>query len=606
MTQLKDSEIKNIETGKQKKEDLPGKGSGSIVFRRKVKVITAYYRYWRGKQSIFIKLDNYRLTPKTPGKSLSELRDQALAMVALRKRIAPVDLKEYLQEQEAKQKEQREENKRKEEADKRIGTFEDLLMAYAYSLEERKASCAYAVSTMFETNLLDPYPELAAKPASQVTSEDLMPVLTTLIKRNSPGQYNSFRGYLSAAFNFGVKADFNPRENARISKRYHIRYNPVTPFPKEATKPRKRVLNHQELRQLWRDIDDGVFDPIPQYGLFVQFCIACFGNRPAQLARCKWSDVDLEQKTITFIDVKGRGKPRITRIPLTERAMAILKKIRSLPENYRFNGHPMTPQEEQTVFRNESFDPLGYHSVNQKITRYHLFCEFMDKREAQEAAYKPQERWTMKDFRRTAVGIMTDARILRESRYLLQSRTDGSIESRHYDVSDRMGEKWEAALKYDAMLGKILSGETRSRNCTPADVVKDAVIDDYQSFKQCIINNKEVMTQAYYRRSGYRETTIRRWFEQLVLDGVIRKSFERYVFVDPSTVKSGDNGIDATRDEGYQLFKQNVLDSGKLKQQKQYIEEGYSEKKIRRWFRRLAQENLIEKIHRRYYLKQPA
>ena len=211
----------------------------------------------------------------------------------------------------------------------------------------------------------------------------------------------------------------------------------------------------------------------------------------------------------------------------------------------------------------------------------------------------------MKDFRRTAVGIMTDARIIRESRYLLQSRTDGSVESRHYDVSDRMDEKREAAAKYDAMLETILNGETRARDCTPDQVINDSVTEDYLTFKQRILDNGEVMTQAYYIRARYKETTIKRWFEQLVLDGTIRKSFERFVFIDPSEAADFEADADFVSDEGYKLFKQKILDSGELKQQKQYVKEGYSDTKIRRWFRRLTAENVIEKSHRFYYLKQP-
>lgn len=56
----------------------------------------------------------------------------------------------------------------------------------------------------------------------------------------------------------------------------------------------------------------------------------------------------------------------------------------------------------------------------------------------------------------TSVRLFTDCRVLKEHRYLLQSRQDGSAESRHYDHDDRLPEKRDVAEIYDDYLGKII------------------------------------------------------------------------------------------------------------------------------------------------------
>ena len=75
-------------------------------------------------------------------------------------------------------------------------------------------------------------------------------------------------------------------------------------------------------------------------------------------------------------------------------------------------------------------------------------------------------RWTAKDIRRTATRLFTDCRIPQERRFLLQSRSDGSIESKHYDHDDRLPEKSDTAEIYDKYLGQILT------NTVPKNVVR--------------------------------------------------------------------------------------------------------------------------------------
>lgn len=333
MAALKDLEIKSLTDGEQKKEPLgSGRGSGSLVVRRVKDVIPAYYCYWKGKQAVFIKLDNYKCSARSPGKSLAELRTDALEMATLRKRIAPIDLKNYLQNKkdEATREEEREHVRKQEEA--LLGTFSDLLRMYVKDLKKRKRITSDGIAATIENHIIAPHPLLACKKACEIQRSDISTILRPVHRRGVKFMYNRVKGCLSAAFNFGLQFDDDPRKEESENKRFSLEFNPAARFADEKTQPRKRELSHHELRTFWEDIEKGALGLNSQYGLFAQFCIACFGNRPKQLSRVKWSDIDLVKRTLTFTDFKGEGQPRITTIPLTDRAIHILSQLTEQPQ----------------------------------------------------------------------------------------------------------------------------------------------------------------------------------------------------------------------------------------------------------------------------------
>lgn len=611
MSQLKDTEIRNIEDGKQKKESL-GKGNGALVFRRKGNVITGYYCYWKGKKSIFIKLDNYKLTPKTPGKSSAGLRDQALGIVKLKKKIAPLDLKEYLMIQDARRERKQKEERRRIEAEQKMGTLEDLILLYTKSLTDEGKVSAQNIKTTLINKVVKPFPELATEKACRVTSDDLRAVFHPIISSGKSAMYNQVRANLSACFSFGEQFDYNPKQGSTSDKRFSIEYNPVRRFAKEPTKARKRELNSSELRQLWLDIDNDHFGLNSKYGLFMQFCFACFGNRPEQLARCKWSDVCLDTRTLTFINKKLKGEIQETVIPLTDRAIHILSQLIEHPQRYGYSHSQYMVVPENYIF--SATVGRGYLNVDELGNRVREY-----NREKGISDNTPGA-WWVKDFRRTCVSIMTRARIIKEHRYLLQSRSDGSVETKHYDVSDRMDEKEEAAERFDRVLNRILYGVDDNPYPYNLKLLKKAeatiprfisnpeptITDNYREFRQHILNTRELRCKEHYIKDGYSNRKTRRWFRQLQDDNVIAKEGRRYVlrpldqFVDNySEPKPKDLKAE------YESFKTHVINAGSLKSQVSYIMDGYSDRKVKKWFKQLRAEGIIKKVGQRYHLNQP-
>ena len=587
---LRDQEIRNIEEGRQKKESLSGKGNGALVYRKKGGAITGYYRYWRGKQSIFIKLDNYKLTPKTPGKTSAELRDQALEMVVLKKQVAPVDLKEYLQEQAKERLQKAEEVRKKEEQKSKQGTLEDLFDFYLNYLKDRKSGHYGDAKSAIKINVREPFPELLKKKVCDISEDDLFPLFARAINRGYPAAYNTFRSVMSAAFNRGIKADRDPRLTNVKEKRFGLKANPANLFPMEPKNTLKRRLSHAELRILWGDIEKGVFTGNYPYGMFIQMCIACFGIRPAQLARVQWKDIDAENKTLTFVDMKKNGKTVEVIIPLIPRAYEIINKLKSFRDSVILSDS----KQELPIFLTTRFTPVDINKLSDHIREYKSIRTYDE---------EGKEKWKSRAFRKTANSILTDAGVVREHRYLLQSRSfRNDVEEDHYS-DQRLKEKREASEKYSGLLEKILTDDGCIKD---REGLIESKLFSYDSFKLQVIESNEIDIQKNYIRYGIPKRQVYRWFKKLEDEGIITKVKQRYVMSSSSYVATQKAGsLPRQQLLTYEDFRNQVLGSVGLRAKHAYTTIGYSQRKINSWFDKLQAEGIIEKVDQRYQLKQP-
>ena len=80
---LTDVALKALKPGQTATDSLPGRGSGSILFTcRDSGAVEAYYRRRDGGGQK-IKLGVFKKTPKSPGLSLTELREQAVRLAKI-------------------------------------------------------------------------------------------------------------------------------------------------------------------------------------------------------------------------------------------------------------------------------------------------------------------------------------------------------------------------------------------------------------------------------------------------------------------------------------------------------------------------------------------
>ena len=458
---ITDPDLRNLTPGKSKVESL-GKSLGAMVFRHKGKVTSGYYRYWKGKQSIFIKLGTYK-PPRTKvaGFTLKEIREKANELATLRQQISPQDLKEYLSQQEEDRQQQVEEKKQQEAIEASKGTFEDLLNAYVANLYRLGRSSARQTETSLKRTVKKPYPDMLKVKANKIVVDDIIKIIRRMISSGVTTQSNRVRSYLHAAFEYGLRADNDPMQQEEHGKRFYLHFNPVHAVPRQAQfeRIRDRVLSNDEIRFYWLHFEKGRPTHSKLYGLLIRFMISAFGNRPEQLNHCLWSDFDFNNRTLVFFDSKGKSARKKKRIiPLTSRAIDILEQAR------QYSGNNPGP------FYIGKKSPIDIGNFCTYVQYYNDWLE----QQARDKGEPVPERWTAKDIRGTATRLFTDCRVPKEQRYLLQSREDNSIESKHYDHDDRLPEKRDVARIYDNYLGQILS-----------DTVPDKLVDleQYRQFK---------------------------------------------------------------------------------------------------------------------------
>lgn len=445
MKQLKDPDVKNMKPGGKSKVESLGKSRGALVFRKVSDTTTGYYRYWKGKQSILLKLGVYKATNKSAGFTLAEMREKALDMAATRQQVTPQDLKEYLERQEQERQQQEKDRRLAIERAEAMGSFEDLLQSYVKSLYRRERKTAREIETSIATHILKPFPELARRKANEIVVDDIVVIIRKMLAKGITTRCNRVRTFMHAAFEFGMKADNDPLHYVEQGKRFHIQFNPVKAVPKQPQFERviDRTLTNEELKEFWETIDTWPTGKSPLYSLLLKVLVACYGNRPEQLTACSWNDIDLRARTLRFIDRKGKNAiPKKRVIPLSGLAVGLFDEISNI------SGKNPGP------FYIGNISPIDVSSLGHFVSEYN---NWLEQKAKDEARHKP-ERFTPRDLRRTATRLLIDCRIPKEQRFLLQSRTDGSVESKHYDHDDRIPEKREAATIYTQHLEQVITG----------------------------------------------------------------------------------------------------------------------------------------------------
>ncbi len=456
MAKLTPAQLNNIKY--KLSENVGGRGDGALLFeKRSSGIIEAYYRYKHAGKDSKIKIGQYKKTRDGHGYKLAECRDKAQDMARLR-RECEGDLKAYLESRNREQERQQAEERQRQEIEALQGTLKDLCNSYVASLYRKERKTADQVERSLERYVLKPFPKLANEKARNITVDDIVGIIRRLIEKGITTTCNRVRSYLHAAFEFGIKADNDPREQVIHGKRFCIEYNPVSAVPRQADfeRVRERYLSHEEVKRLWDDFTTLLPGKNPVFILLVRFMLAVGGNRPEQLIRCRWSDFDFQQRTFTFIEWKGKNPTAKKRVmPLTPRAIEILEELRNVSGCFKW------------PFSINGKAPVRVSSLANRIQDY---CRALEA-EATANGQAAPEYFVPKDIRTTATNLLIECRVPKEQRYLIQSREDGSIESKHYDHSDRLPEKREAIKQYDAFLGRILDG-------------KESKLVDFEEYRQ--------------------------------------------------------------------------------------------------------------------------
>ena len=327
------------------------------------------------------------------------------------------------------------------ESTRRSGaTLGALMTAYAQSLEDAGKVSAAATRASITRHIEDPWPDLWARPASELELDDLLPILSRLVRAKKLREGGKIRSYLRAAYAAAIaaKQDAAAPDALRV---LNVSRNPARDLATlDSGQPRDRVLSVAELRAYWRRIEN-----LPgRQGALLRFHLLTGGQRIAQLMRLKWSDHDHDTDTgtgsVRLLDIKGRRRvPRVHLVPLLPVMAADLAVLRGDDDS---DGGGARPH-------------LFSLTAGKAPATYDEFRGIMDPVVASMvAAGELTAPFTPGDLRRTVETRLAALGLSEEVRGHLQSHGLSGVQKRHYNFFEYDAEK-RAAVE---ALYELLSG----------------------------------------------------------------------------------------------------------------------------------------------------
>lgn len=411
--------------------------------------VAYYFRY---------SLDGKQLQLRIDKDSLTEARSKATEYAALY-RSGHRDLHTYLAQVQAEDDARREAAQRAREAQARQGTLAQLLEAYVADLERRGKSSARDVRGAFRIDVLSAFPELAARPAKEITPYDVSEILRHCLTRpvaskgrgarltqasatnGKKRQAAKLRSYLRAAFGFGLANDLNP-QRAGDAAQYGLTVSPACDVPtiEGADQAETWALTKDELKAVLLAVAD-----LPERRRAIAMAMLYLaGQRVEMLCRVTWADLydDGEHGPVMrLLDKKG-GKgtpPREHLLPMTERLAGIMVPLLALqgsdaPGPFALRGKmAITPGTAQKIFQ-EMGDRL--------------------------AAEGKTRRFTWRNMRATVETHMASLGVNKERRAWLLSHGRSGVQSKHYDRYSYLPEKRQDLDKWARYLDQLAGIET--------------------------------------------------------------------------------------------------------------------------------------------------
>jgi integrase len=258
------------------------------------------------------------------------------------------------------------------------------------------------------------------RPAGDVDASDVAAFLAGVYGRGAAVYADRFRSYMSAAFNYGMKAAHDYRSDRRQD--WGIKTNPVTAVPKDtgAAKARDRALSAGEIAQLWHATSGAGF--ALETAAAIRLLICC-GQRVRETLRMDASEIDLASATWTMPAEKTKGGRLPHVVPLPDLALPTLRLLLQV----RPTGLLM---------------PISDMGICKALARWRptVGAEYFQPR----------------DLRRTWKSRTHDACVDRYTRDLIQQHAMGDTGTRHYDRADYMAQKRDAMAKWNAWLENCL------------------------------------------------------------------------------------------------------------------------------------------------------
>jgi hypothetical protein len=309
------------------------------------------------------------------------------------------------------------------------GTLGDLLDAYVAHLEKTGKRSADAVRRMLN------HAKKAIgshKLAARITPADVVPYLAAIHARGSEAQAITVRGYLGAAFAFGLRAEHDYTRQ-RSGAGWGLTVNPVPAIPAGAKrKAGNRFLSAAELRTLWLWMVDYQKESLMASAALLRIAT---GQRSEEVLRITTASYE-RGKAMLHWETTKNGMPHS--IPLPRQAVEVLDAM--FPNRHGF-------------YFPHQFDakqPCQSGSVRAAIAKFLRV----------HSGFAP---FTARDLRRTFKTLAGDAGISKEMRDRLQNHVESGVSAKHYDRYGYLPERRAAMDTWAAYLDRVIAGTVDDR-----------------------------------------------------------------------------------------------------------------------------------------------
>lgn len=306
----------------------------------------------------------------------------------------------------------------------RPGTVGDLFDAYVASLE-----AAGKMSAGDVRKTLDKAAAIIGltRPARDVTPQEITAILAPIYSRGSRSMADHARGYLRAAFSWGLKADNDYRQPGK-QRRFMLERNPAADIPTEPKKVGERWLSADEFRQLYKHLAAPGITVTRTYATAI--CVLMLtGQRVGEITNLRTDQWNSAERILTWTKTKN-GRPHS--IPVSQLAADLLDGLTPA------NGWLFPAATDTTR-------PVAESALYSTLWRIRVRLEDM----------KP---FALRDLRRTWKTLAGEAGLTKFDRDLLQNHARQDVSARHYDRHEYLSEKRIAVVKWNAWASELLEG----------------------------------------------------------------------------------------------------------------------------------------------------
>ncbi len=416
-----------------------------------------------------------------------------------------------------------EEAKQKATLEQSIGSIQQLFEFYTEQMkidgkpswkETRRSLEAYVLSKGDKDLNSKLPPDMKAK---DVTPQHIRKALFAIVERGAPILANRVRSYLSAAFNYGIGHDLDPK-NLKHEVTFQLGINPVRDVPKPQRKesPGKRNLNWEEIKEFWHNV--GISKTSSKNGreyrsrlpqstqeliLKIRKEHPSLGKEPIY-ERLKKQGISTSISAIGRLISSNLKQRKIRPAHDTEKPAIALKLMLVLgqrvsevlsagPHDFNLdtkiweildtkNGRThvvplndisitlLEPLIKEAITKGKKYlfpkrgsgqggreeEPMLESSLNHYATRFYSTYEQHQEQQAFQEKPKKFEKFTPRDLRRTWKTRTGEIGISKEIRDRIQNHALDDVSAKHYDYYEYLPEKREAMDKWDNHLKALL------------------------------------------------------------------------------------------------------------------------------------------------------